>query len=157
MIQPNANLRFQLRAYENTDCVRLCALLTALAPDGGTVTRDAVAVAWATRWPRHTTGNQARIRKRICDALRTLRAAGIAYSDLPPPIPGHTPPSGGNIIIDRPEWAKLSASNLHIVQDRDGNTIPPAQWKTQPTAPEHLTTTQQSTHLSGMMSTGGPR
>lgn len=120
----NPNLRYLLRAYEGSDCVRAA---TAIAGDD-LVTRDELRTRWATRWPRHAeqTGIR-RISARLNNALGVMAAAGIIERD------------GDTVrVVDRPKL-EMAARNAEIVLDADGDRpVIPSAWARRPKAPAEL-------------------
>lgn len=127
------NRRFQLHAYERSNCVRLSAILQALAAAGQPVSTDAVVTAWARRWPDHVgqRGSKA-IRARITDGTRYLKAAAIAHRN-----------AEGWWTVDDAGRLKMSADNLEIVIGPDGLSLPPSRWATRPAVPFELRAVQQ--------------
>lgn len=119
------NLRYELRAYEDTDACRLAAIITDLGAD--TVDRSDVRTRWVERYPRHVkkTGRQ-RLGNRISGALTMLSVAGIVRVH-----------DDAVTVLDRQRLA-MSAANLAIVQDAEGVALRPSAWAEQPQVPEHL-------------------
>lgn len=117
------NRRYELRAYEESDPVRVAALIG----DDPVITRFELKDRWAARYPQHVphTGKHT-IAKRVSRGLSLLRVAGIV-------APGFDP-----IAVADPERLGMAARNASIVLDTEGNALPPGQWDPRPEAPEHL-------------------
>lgn len=137
------NLRYELRAYEDTNACRLASILLKLTSKGRqVVTRDEVATHWAERYPRHAAQSGRRsVRSRLSDALTLLKVAEIAQ------------PDGPNIVVVHAARLKQSADNLQIVEDEEGMAVRPGLWSRRPSVPLHLQAVQASLEAQRLDST----
>ena len=128
------NLRFELRAYESTDCVRAAAMIA----DDVVVHRDVLAARWAKAWPRHVTLTGKRsIRKRLVTALSNMAIAGLIERE-----------DDRVRVLNRP-GLDMARRNLAIVVDGDGQAIRPGLWARRPEAPQHLHPVQDALASAG--------
>lgn len=133
------NLRFELRAYEDTDCCRLANFILGLTTEPPLpVKRDQVISLWREGYPRHAeiTGRRS-VPRRVGDALWTLKVAEIAR------VIDH------EIEVVNLEYLQMSAGNLAIVEDAEGVAVPPGRWTERPVVPPHLLATQRILEQSG--------
>jgi hypothetical protein len=133
------NRRFELRAYESTNCCRLASFLIELAGEPPQpVDRDKVVERWTDQYPRHAEATGKRnVRGRITNALSILKAADIAK-------PGEGPAETPVIEILDHELVGMVASNLPVVEDAQGVAIPPGLWAGRPSVPDYLLEIQQT-------------
>lgn len=133
-IAVDENPRFVLRAFTDSNAVRLASILCDLADEHATsrLSREHVAAVWTVRCPRHLRGSGKRnVNGRIREGLSYLKAARLVAVD------------GDTItLLDLPQLA-MSASNLPVVTDEHGVSRPPSQWPAQPTVPDRLRALQQ--------------
>lgn len=129
------NPRFVLRAFTDSNAVRLASILCDLADERSTRTlsREHVAAVWTVRCPRHLRGSGKRnVNGRIREGLCYLKAARLVAVD-----------GDAITLLDLPQL-KMSASNLPIVTDEHGVSRPPSQWPAQPAVPDRLRAVQQA-------------
>lgn len=133
------NLRYLLRAFEDTAPCRLAALIV----DTGETNRDALRAAWAQRYPRHA-GQRGRksIRARVGRAITLLKVAGVVTVD---DTTVH--------VLNRAEL-EMAARNLDLLQTPDGTSLPPREWPRRPEAPERLRPVQDIRERGRTMAIG---
>lgn len=129
------NPRFVLRAFEDSNAVRLASILCELSDERSTraLSREHVAAVWTVQCPRHLHGSGKRnVNGRIREGLSYLKAARLVAVD------------GDTVtILDLPPL-QTAASNLPIVTDEQGVSRPPSQWPVRPAVPDRLRAVQQT-------------
>lgn len=129
------NPRFVLRAFTDSNAVRLASILCDLAAERSSKTssREHVSAVWTVRCPRHLRGSGKRnVSGRIREGLTYLKAARLVAVD------------GDKIAALELPQLQMAASNLPVVTDEKGVSRPPSQWPAQPSVPDRLQAVQQA-------------